>query len=87
MGVLRLGYTRLVASYAGKHYRLAAFADFSCNLRPRKLKYVRARDHSCIDGHPQNLFVKNFKMTKPRKFLPQQFPNIRYTSIEFKVLS
>ena len=28
----------------------------------------------------ENLFAKNFKMTKPQKFLPQKFPNIRYTT-------
>ena len=58
-----------------KHYRLAAFADFSCNLRPRKLKYVHVTI-SCIDGHPRKFIRENLQDDQTSKILYlKNFPN------------
>ena len=58
----------VVASKAGKHKRLAAFVDFTCNLGPRKLKYVHVTI-SCLDGHPRKFIRKKLQNDQTSKIL------------------
>ena len=63
-----ISYTRLeaIASYAGK--RFAAFANFSCNLGPRKLKCVHVTI-SCLDGHPRKFIREKLQDGQTLKIL------------------
>ena len=46
----------------------AAFADLSCNLRPRKLKYVHVTI-SCLDGNPQKFIREKLQDDQTSKIL------------------